>query len=281
MRSDEAPRTMPAAEFVPLTQPRGTVVDPLIFAFADGDLLLADGALPSRALLGDAFARALCIGEWDGTACFALDLDVADVPSGLDRIGLRAAHGEIGEAFFGIASRAAQILTWDRDHRFCGKCGTPTTADRGERARRCPSCKLSVYPRISPVIMVVIHRGSELLLLGRARRFPTGTYSALAGFVEAGETLEEALVREVREEVGVEVDDIRYFGSQSWPFPQSLMIAFTARYAGGNVIPDGVEIAEAKWFTVDALPSLPGGISIAYRLITTVAARLRAGEPPA
>lgn len=267
--------------FVPLTQPRATVAEPLIFAFADGDLLLAGTALPAREAIGAAFERALCVGEYNGQTCFAVDVAAADVPSSLQRIGLRASHGEIGEAFFGIASRAAQILTWDRDHRFCGRCGTPTTVEPGERARRCPSCKLSVYPRISPVIMVLIHRGNELLLLGRAHRFPTGTFSALAGFVEAGETLEEAIVREVHEEVNVEVDDIRYFGSQSWPFPQSLMVAFTARYAGGEVKPDGVEIAEAQWFPADALPNLPGGISIAYRLITTVSARLRAGQTAA
>ena len=268
-------------EFTPLTQPRGAVVDPLIFAFAEGDVLLDGSALPTREQLGGAFERALCIGEWNGRTCYALDIPVAELPPALSPINLRASHAEIGEALFAIASRAAQILTWERDHRFCGRCGTPTTIDPGERARRCPACKLSVYPRISPVIMVLIHRGNELLLLGRAHRFPSGTYSALAGFVEAGETLEEALVREVREEVGVEVDDIRYFGSQSWPFPQSLMIAFTARYAGGEVVPDGVEIAEAKFFPADALPNLPGGISIAYRLITTVAARLREGSPPA
>jgi NAD+ diphosphatase len=272
---------MSDAEFVPLTQPRGAVIDPLIFAFAEGDLLLDGSALPPHAAIGGAFADALCIGEIDGKACFAVDLPADAIPANLRRIGLRAAHAEIGEMLFGIAGRAAQVLTWDRDHRFCGRCGTPTTSDPGERARRCPNCKLSVYPRISPVIMVLIHRGNELLLLGRAHRFPSGTFSALAGFCEAGETLEQTLVREVREEVGVEVDDIRYFGSQSWPFPQSLMIAFTARYAGGDVVPDGVEIAEAKWFPADALPSLPGGISIAFRLITTVAARLRAGQPPA
>jgi NAD+ diphosphatase len=272
---------MAAETFIPLTQPRGAVDDPFIFAFADGELLLHDGALPGRDAFGAAFERAHCIGEYQGRTCFALELAAGEVPPGLTAIGLRAAHTVIGEELWAIAARGAQILTWDREHRYCGQCGTPTTVDPGERARRCPNCKLSVYPRISPVIMVLIHRGNELLLLGRANRFPRGMFSALAGFVEAGETLEEAIVREVHEEVGVEVDDIRYFGSQSWPFPQSLMIAFTARYAGGEIVPDGVEIAEAHFFPADNLPNLPGGISIAYRLITTVAARLREGKPPA
>jgi NAD+ diphosphatase len=149
---------------------------------------------------------------------------------------LRAAFGELGPEGFAIASRASQLLTWDRENRFCGACGIPTQRDPGELARICPACKFRAYPRISPVIMVLIHRGREVLL-ARNRRNTTGTFSALAGFVEAGETLEETIVREVREEVGVEIADIRYFGSQSWPFPHSLLIAFTAAYAGGEIVP--------------------------------------------
>jgi NAD+ diphosphatase len=128
--------------------------------------------------------------------------------------------------------------------------------------------------------MVLIHRGREVLLAKNSRS-ATGFYSALAGFVEAGETLEETVRREVREEVSVQVDDIRYFASQSWPFPHSLMIAFTAAYAGGEVVPDGIEIEDARFFDVDALPQLPpAGISIASWLIHTTAARLRNGAPP-
>jgi NAD+ diphosphatase len=170
------------------------------------------------------------------------------------------------------------LLTWDREHRFCGRCATPTDRADGEPARVCPACGLSAYPRISPAIMVLIHRGREILL-ARNRRNTTGAFSALAGFVEAGETLEETIVREVREEVGVEIDDIRYFGSQSWPFPHSLMIAFTAAYAGGTIVPDGIEIEDARFFDVDTLPKLPpAGLSIASRLIATVAAQLREGH---
>jgi len=255
--------------------------EPLVFAYAGNDLVLAEDGLPTFAALGpDAtLERAIRTGSLNGgTACYALALPDGELPPGLRRIGLRAVHAELGPEMFVAASRAAQLLTWDREHRFCGACGRPTQRDEGEFARVCTACDLRAYPRISPAIMVLIHRGREVLL-ARNRRSTTGMFSALAGFVEAGETLEETIVREVREEVGVEIADIRYFGSQSWPFPHSLMIAFTAAYAGGDVVPDGIEIEEARFFDVDALPKLPpAGLSIASRLIATVAERLR--RPP-
>jgi NAD+ diphosphatase len=126
--------------------------------------------------------------------------------------------------------------------------------------------------------MILITSGNKLLLARKAS-FPKGRFSALAGFVEPGETLEDTVIRETREEVGVEVQNIRYFGSQPWPFPHSLMVAFTAEYAGGEIRPDGVEIEEARWFELDELPKLPGSISISRRLIDTVATRLMRGEP--
>jgi NAD+ diphosphatase len=266
------------------------VVDPVVFAFVGNELLLDTNGLPSLAALGPhaSLDAAIEIGAWNGRPCYALALADAERPPDLRTLGLRAAHGELGADGFAIAARAAQLLTWDREHRFCGACGTPTERAVGEAARVCPACALRAYPRISPVIMVLIHRGREVLL-ARNRRNTNGVFSALAGFVEAGETLEQTIVREVREEVGVTVRDIRYFGSQSWPFPHSLMIAFTAAYDAGDVVPDGIEIAEAAFFDVDALPQLPAaGVSIASRLIATVTARLRegtlagdAGVPPA
>ncbi len=268
-------------EFFLSIDPRTSHGEPFIFAFVGNDLVLAADALPKLAALGPSasLADAICVGEWHGRrTCYALALLDPDPPPGLRSIGLRAVHGELGPAVFAIASRAAQLLTWDREHRFCGACGTPTERAPGEPARICPACKLHAYPRISPAIMVLIHRGREVLL-ARNRRNTSGAFSALAGFVEAGETLEETIVREVREEVGVEIRDIRYFGSQSWPFPHSLMIAYTAAYAGGEIAPDGIEIEEARFFDVDALPKLPpAGLSIASRLIGTVAAQLRAGR---
>jgi len=147
----------------------------------------------------------------------------------------------------------------------------------GERARECPACGYVAYPRVSPAMMVLVTRGREMLL-GRSTRFPPGRFSALAGFVEPGETIEDCIRREVREEVGVEVTNPVYFGSQSWSFPHSLMIAFTAEYAGGELRPDGREIADVQWFAPDALPEMPPSLSIARRLIDATAARLREGR---
>jgi len=135
-----------------------------------------------------------------------------------------------------------------------------------ERAKECPQCGLLHFPRLAPAIIVLIERGDQLLL-ARSRRFATGMYSVLAGFVEPGESLEEAVVREIKEEVSLSVKDIRYFGSQPWPFPHSLMIGFTATYAGGEISMEDEEIEDAGWFTVDRLPPLPGKISIARKLI--------------
>jgi NAD+ diphosphatase len=174
-----------------------------------------------------------------------------------------------------LAARAFQVVEWDRTHRYCGRCATPTRDKAGERAKECPACGYVAYPRVSPAMMALVTRGREILL-ARAHRFPPGMFSALAGFVEPGETIEDCLAREVREEVGVEVRDLRYFGSQSWAFPHSLMIAFTAEYAGGDVRCEDAEIAEARWFAADALPVLPPSVSIARRLIDETARRLAA-----
>jgi NAD+ diphosphatase len=171
--------------------------------------------------------------------------------------------------------RAVQILEWDRTHQFCGACGIPTEQASGERAKRCPRCRLTVYPRISPAMMALVTKGNQLLL-GRGVNFPPGRYSALAGFVEAGETIEECVAREVREETNIEIKNPRYFASQSWPFPNSLMIAFTAEYAGGEMRHDPAELADAQWFDLDALPQMPPRLSIARALIDATIARMRA-----
>lgn len=180
--------------------------------------------------------------------------------------GLRRLYGLIGDVQFQLAGRAFQVLNWDRTHQYCGHCGTPTKPSAVERARVCPSCGLQAFPRLSPAIIVLVSRGREFLL-ARSPRFPEGRYSIIAGFVEPGETLEEALVREVREEVSIEVTDIRYFGSQSWPFPSSLMLGFTARHAGGEIRIDEKEIEDAGWYTPDRLPDLPDGASMSRRII--------------
>jgi NAD+ diphosphatase len=179
-----------------------------------------------------------------------------------------------------LSGRAYQILDWDRNHQFCGRCGTPTVRREDERARTCSKCRRTTYPPVSPAIMVLVTDGARRVLLARKAGWAPGRYSALAGFVEPGEMLEDTVARETREEVGVEVKNIRYFGSQPWPFPHSLMIAFTAEYAGGEVKPDGVEIEEARWFDAAELPNLPASISISRRLIEAITSGMRAASDP-
>ena len=207
------------------------------------------------------------LGRLDSRHCYAAELaEGTRAPAGMAFQGLRSIFGLVDEELFGLAGRAFQIVDWDRTHQFCGRCGTPVTTSVTERAKECPQCGLFQYPRIAPSIIVLVQRGLELLL-ARPYHFPTGLYSVIAGFVEPGETLEEAVVREVGEEAGITITDIRYFGSQPWPFPHSLMIGFTARHAGGEISIDNEEMEDAGWFTSDNLPNIPGKISIARKLI--------------
>ena len=212
--------------------------------------------------------RTQYLGVLGGEHCFAADVPgEAPAPQGWIWQGLRLLFGALADAHVALAGRALQILDWDLAHRYCGACATPTVAKAEERSRQCPGCGLTVYPRLAPVVMCLVRRDERELLLGRSPRFPKGMYSALAGFVEPGETLEQCLAREVFEEVGVSVTNLRYFASQPWPFPHSLMIAFHADYDSGELRIDGHEIEDARWFKIDALPPLPATISIARKLI--------------
>lgn len=180
---------------------------------------------------------------------------------------LRSLFGAIDEQTIAIAGRAYQIAEWARTHRYCGACASPTALISGQRCIQCPACGMSAYPRISPAMMVLITKG-DAILLARHAASPTNRFSALAGFLEAGESIEEAVHREVYEEVGLKVHRLRYFGSQSWPFPHSLMISFVAEYLSGEIKIDPSEIAEAHWYGPnDALPDISPGISIARALI--------------
>ncbi len=217
--------------------------------------------------LGLEAVRAQFLGTIDGEACYSADVpEFAEAPQEMLFSGLRGLYDTLDGALYRVAVVAVQVVDWDRTHQFCGRCGEKTRYKEGERAKECPRCGLISFPRISPAVIVAVERG-EKLLMARANRFPAAFYSVLAGFVEPGETLEETVVREVKEEVGIEVTDIRYFGSQSWPFPDSLMIGFTAQYAGGEICIDTTEIVDAGWFGADELPELPGKISIARQLI--------------
>ncbi|MGN6360528.1 MAG: NAD(+) diphosphatase [Thermomicrobiales bacterium] len=243
----------------------GFVRDQLVVLDATEGVRLPAG--PDLAALGLAAKSRHYLGVLDGCDCYALDLDDATpLPTGYTPQGLRGLYSRLPEDLFLLAGRAVQIVEWDRTHRFCGRCGTPTEPLPGERAKQCPACGLACYPRLAPAVIVRVTRGEEILL-ARNNRFPQAFFSVIAGFVEPGESLEMTVRRELREEVAIEVTNLRYFASQSWPFPHSLMLGFTADYAGGEVSVDGEELAEAGWFTRDALPNIPGKPSIARALI--------------
>ena len=208
------------------------------------------------------------------THCFAAELIPATadptLPPGMTLLDLRRLFGRLDEASIWLAGRAVQLVDWDRTHQFCGRCGTPTHNAPNERVKKCPNCQHTSYPRLSPAMIVRVMRegvnGREILL-ARNRRTKIPMYSVLAGFVEPGETLETCVRREVREEVGLAVKNIRYFGSQPWPFPNSLMIAFTADYESGDLRLEETELVDAGWYSADNLPPYPPALSIAHQLI--------------
>jgi NAD+ diphosphatase len=251
---------VPSARFIPSVVPPAARGGALVVAVRGSDVAILDDAA-----LVDA---AVFLGELDGAPCFAVDLDGDGVPDvDVPVLNLFGLHGTVDDVVWTLAGRAVQLVAWERTHRFCGACATPTEPAPGERAKRCPACGLLAFPRLAPAVICLIERGDGHALLARNRSFPVPMYSCLAGFVEPGEDLESAVRREVLEEVGVELGDVRYAGSQPWPFPHSLMIGFDARYAGGEIVLDESEIADAQWFAPDALPTVPPPLSIARTLI--------------
>lgn len=208
------------------------------------------------------------VGE---AAWWAVDVPYGDDPSDGAALDLFGYHGRASEPEWLAAGRAVQVVEWARTHRFCGRCAAPTEPVPAERALRCPACGLLAYPRVAPAMITLVTRGAlgpgQEVLLARGVQWQVPMYSCLAGFVEPGESLEAAVLREVTEEVGVTVRDPRYRASQPWPFPHSLMVGFRAEYESGEIDCDAKEIADANWFRRDCLPMIPPGISIARRLI--------------
>jgi NAD+ diphosphatase len=265
------PRGFLAALRPPAEPPRAAAW----FAFR-GDRLLVRPAPVGAALveaadlaaLGVDFEAGHYLGRLNEIDYYTVRLaDDVDAPADTIFEGLRGLYGRLSDDDFSLAGRAVQILLWDQTHQFCGRCGQPTVNAPAERAKLCPQCGLLSFPRLSPAVIMLVQRGDQFLL-ARNRAFAGGIMSVLAGFVEPGESLEEAVAREVHEEVGLELGEIRYFGSQPWPFPHSLMIGFIATYASGEIRLQEDELVEAAWFRRNGeLPNLPGKLSIARKLI--------------
>lgn len=218
--------------------------------------------------------QALHVGLLNAIDCYVVfdrTEEGLEIP-GTEWVPLRGGQGKFAEEMFQIYGRAQHLMLWAGNNRFCGRCGHVMTLKSDERCFLCSACGFTSYPRISPAIIVSVERDGKLLL-ARGRGFATEMYSVLAGFVEPGESLEECVRREIGEEVGIEVKNIRYFGSQPWPFPDSLMIAFTAEYAGGELVIDSREIVDAGWFYPANFPPIPRKLSVARALIDHFVAR--------
>lgn len=203
---------------------------------------------------------------------FAADTD-DDVESSSDYrlVNLRVSYKQISSSLFKLAGYAAEVIHWSRNFRFCGKCGKPTVRLETERAKKCPSCGHLAFPRLSPAVIIAIRKDDKILLAHNSN-FPENQYSTIAGFIDPGETAEEAVSREIMEEVGIKVKNIRYCTSQPWPFPDSLMLGFTAEYESGEICPDMHEIIDARWFSKDDIETIiiPGKRAVARTLIETV-----------
>jgi len=213
------------------------------------------------------YEREIFIGYWNDIPCFSCEIDESLLDHDtFQLVSLYNILGHVEESLFSLIGQAFQILCWSIDHQFCGKCGNKTIPHEHERAMCCNICNSQVYPRISPCVIVLITKG-EKCLLARNINFPQPMFSTLAGFVEAGESVENALHREVAEEVGLKIKNISYYGSQPWPFPSQLMLGFYAQYCSGEIHCNPKEIAEASWFSKTDLPMIPPASSIAGELI--------------
>ncbi|MBJ6138257.1 NAD(+) diphosphatase [Marinobacter litoralis] len=225
--------------------------------------------------MGDSRPEALPLGTWCGHRLFVSTLADAGLP-GLSTVTLRDAIMQTPAAPIELLSTGFQVWQWWQDHRFCGRCGEPTQAHPRERARWCGRCNVPWYPRISPCVIVVIRR-DDRFLLAKSSRVTRNFYSLIAGFVEPGESLEQAVVREVKEETGLDVTNIRYQNSQPWPFPHQMMMGFFADYESGDLVLQEDELADAGWFTPDDHPPIPPATTISGQLIEAMKDTITAG----
>lgn len=187
------------------------------------------------------------------------------LPENYEFINLRTSFNHISKEEYDMASKGEELLFWDNNSRFCGRCGSPMLRHT-EISKLCSKCGWEIFPQLSPAILVLVRRGDEALLV-HARNFKRHFFGLVAGFVETGENLEECVKREVREETSIEIDNIRYFGSQTWPYPANLMIGFTADYVSGEIQFADEELSDGRFFKADDLPTIPTRPSLARRLI--------------
>ncbi|MGC4068226.1 MAG: NAD(+) diphosphatase [Polyangiaceae bacterium] len=248
------------------------------FVIRDRELLMVDAdtkVLPRELPRVETLTEQV-LGDYDGSRFRAAACGAdTKAPPGYNWVGMRQLFGVLDDARLSLAGRAAQLLDWELNHAFCGRCGAQTTLFAKEGYRECPRCKSSLFPRLEPAVIVAIVRPPGELLLARSSRLPAGMHSVLAGFVEPGETLEQCVAREVLEETGILVTNITYVASQPWPFPRSLMLGFVAEYASGEIVIDPTELESADWFPLDRLPPIPSRISMARTLIDHVCERAK------
>lgn len=240
--------------------------DHLLLMKNDSATPLTDFALVST--LQPYFLRQHALGVFQNYDCYCAEITVdTPLPDTLLPLSLKKSFELLGKDWFSEVVKAYSIINWDRNHQFCGRCGNLTVHKSGLFERVCTACGLALYPRISPSVIVLIKKGDQILM-ARSPHFSPGAYGLIAGFVEAGESLEDAVHREVMEEVSIKIRNLRYFGSQPWPFPDSLMTGFIADYESGEIILDHHEIESADWYSADRLPGRPStNLSIAAKLI--------------
>jgi NAD+ diphosphatase len=240
----------------------------VVLVQSDDDLLLPEGDLPVWLTPQNA---PLCIGLWNGRPLRAITISskLALKPPFVAE-PFNASEQRLDFPTLTLAGLAKQILHWELQSRHCSRCGAEMERIIDTWGKRCTGCASEHYPHIHPCAIILVKQGDQVLLTRKAE-WPPGRYSLVAGFLDFGESLEECAIREVREETGIEIENVRYVGSQNWPFPAQLMAGFVADYAGGEITVETTELEDARWFSIDALPALPPKRSIARYIIDTFA----------